>query len=116
MHPLLPVYWHPEHIYIPSTTSTLAFFTDNVQSLLRQLKKINLALFFRNMQQLVKSTNKTMNKVGKLVGQTDNQIVNSLDNLQGTMDNLHALSEQARSFPSHILFAKPPPQLNLGAL
>lgn len=97
-HPELPIYWQPENIYIPSTTSTLAFFSDNAQYLLNELKKIDFKQLFDNMEQMVYRTN-------RLLGQTSQQTIDIFNNVK-------SLTEQAKDFPSHIFFSKPPPKLD----
>jgi ABC-type transporter Mla subunit MlaD len=108
-HPILPIYWQPENIYIPSTTSTLAFFTDNAQYLLNELKQIDFKKLFASMQQLVDESSKLAYRSNKLLAETQPQTIN-------VVDNLNALSEQAKAFPSHIIFGKAPPKLKPGKL
>jgi len=108
-HPVLPVYWQPDNIYIPSATSTLTFFTDNAQYLLNELKKIDFKKMFDNMGQLINNANQVLYRTNNLFGRASPQAIN-------IVDNLNALTEQAKVFPSHMLFGKPPPKLNPGKL
>jgi len=114
--PLLPIDWQPEHFYIPSTTSALAYFSENLQYLLGELREVDFRKLFNNMQKAITSINSVSYKTGKLLTQSNRQIVNVISNLRGISQNLNALSEQAKAFPAQTLFGKPPPPLDLSKL
>ncbi len=115
-HPKLSIYWTPENLYIPSTTSTLTYFTDNVQYLLGELKKIDVKKMANNVQTLLNNTNKLILRADRIVSQTSEQTINTVNNMQSVSGNLNAITEQAKAFPSHMLFGKPPPPLKPGKL
>jgi len=115
-HPELPIYWQPEYLYIPSTTSILTYFTDNAQYILRELRKVDFKKLFDSIQNLTDSTNELMFKANSILTETQQPAVNVMNNAQNITQNLNALSEQANAFPSHMFFGKPPPKLDLGKL
>ncbi len=115
-HPLLPIYWQPENFYIPSTTSALTYFTENLQYLLGKLREVDFQKLFSNMQNAITSINNVSYKTSKLLTENNQQIISVINNLRDISQNLNALSEQAKAFPSQTLFGKPPPPLNLGKL
>jgi ABC-type transporter Mla subunit MlaD len=112
----LSVHWQPQNFYIPSTTSALTYFTDNLQYLLGELREVDFRKLFNNMQNAITSINNVSYKTSKLLAENNQQIINVINNLRDISQNLNALSEQARAFPSQTLFGKPPPPLNLGKL
>jgi len=115
-HKVLPIYWQPKNLYIPSTTSTLTYFTDNAQYLLNELKTIDFKKLFDSMQQLVDGSSQVLYQTNRLLGQTSEQTIDIVDNMRGVTENLNALTEQAKVFPSHMFFGKPPPKLDPGKL
>jgi len=115
-HPLLPIDWQPVYFYIPSTTSALAYFAENLQYLLGELREVDFRKLFSDMQHAIISINNVSYKTSKLLTESNQQIVNVINNLRDISQNLTALSEQAKAFPSQTLFGKPPPPLNLGKL
>jgi paraquat-inducible protein B len=112
----LPIYWQPENIYIPSATSTLTYFSDNVQQLFEKLKKVNIKQFFADTQSTINNTNKVMLDVDNLLKSTNTQIIDIADNIDTVTENLNALIEQTKDFPSNTLFGKPPPPIDQSKL
>ena len=115
-HPGLTISWKPDNYYVPSTTSTLTYFSDNVQYLLEELKQVNLKKFFANMQKFVEAAQATAEKTSSILANTAPQITNSVNNLRTVTNNLAGLTTQARGFPSSVLFGKNPPKLDPGKL
>lgn len=114
--PPLPITWQPKYSYIPSTPSTLTFFSDNAVYLLEELRKIDLPKTFDKLQILIKSTNETMNDAGNFLASSNKQINETLSNLQSISQNIKQLSEKTKEHPSSLLFSNPPPPLDLNKL
>lgn len=113
---VLPITWKPENSYIPSITSTLAYFSDNAQQLMRELRKIEWQKIFDSVQKLTVSMKETTGAADKLLMTTNRRIVETMDNLKTTSQNMGALTEQAKMYPSSILFGNSPQQLDLNKL
>lgn len=112
----LSIHWRPLNFYIPSTTSALTYFTDNLQYLLGELREVDFRKLFSNMQNAITSINNVTYKTSKLLTENNKQVINVINNLRDISQNLNALSEQARAFPSQTIFGKPPSRLNLSKL
>ena len=112
----MKIYWTPKHYYIPSTPSTMTFFKDQIRKILSQLKQVDFKKLFNSMQALSSSASDVAGKLDNVITRTSNQIVDTVDNLHNFSENLNALTEQTKNFPSYTLFGKPPPKLDLGKL
>lgn len=110
--PVLPISWQPMSFYIPSATSTLAYFTDNAQYLFNELRQIDIKKFFADIDNMVITTESLMQRVDRLVGQTNQQIINSASDLNSITNNINALSEQMKNNPSSVFFGSAPPKLD----
>ena len=108
----LPIKWIPENYYIPSTPSTLTFFSDSAQQLLDEVKKIEFKKLFDSVQQLSTTTKQTLTDADKLIIIYNHQIMEILMNLQTITQNMKAVSERAKTYPSSILFSNPPTKLD----
>jgi len=104
---VLPIDWTPKHIYIPSTTSVLTRFTDNIQAVLAGLKDVNFKKLFGNIQDFAKNADKTMQKVNSVLTRTQSNIVSITHNAGKTLENTRQLTEKVKNNPSSILFDKP---------
>lgn len=114
--PSLPISWQPQYSYIPSTTSTLAFFGDNAEYLLNELRKIDLPKTFNEMQNLIKATNQTIDNSNKFLANSNKQIMEMLANFESISQNIKQISERAKEHPSNLIFSSPPPTLDLNKL
>jgi ABC-type transporter Mla subunit MlaD len=112
----LPIGWEPENSYIPSIPSTLAYFSDNAQQIVGELRKIEWQKMFDSVQKLVVTTKETAGTANKLLLSTNSKIMETMDNLQEVSQNVKAITEQAKIYPSSILLGKPPQQLDLNKL
>jgi ABC-type transporter Mla subunit MlaD len=110
--PTLPIDWTPKNLYIPSATSMLARFSDNVQYLLDELKQVDINQILKDIQQLTLTSSKAMTNFNQLLRNNNRQISTAVDNLQGASKNLNELSEKINTYPSQLLFSKPPPKLD----
>jgi len=108
--------WLPQESYIPSTPSTLAFFGDNAEYMLGELRKIDLPNTFKTLQELLASTNKTIGYTNEIMSTSNKQIMEMLANLQMITQNIKQVSEKAKEQPSALLFGNPPPTLDLNKL
>lgn len=109
---VLPINWKPENFYIPSATSTLTRFSDNVQYILDELKQVPFKDLFHSLDQLTQSSRRTIYKGNLLLNRLSQQLTDTVHNLNNMSGNLRELSEQAKHFPSQILFGGPPPKLD----
>lgn len=113
--PVLPIYWEPKNYYIPSTTSILTRFSDNVQNILQGLQSVNFQKFFDNAQDLMKTANQTMDvtrgtvtQINRVLTMNQSNVSTMLQNLNVTAENLRQLSSSLKANPSKIIFGKPP--------
>lgn len=113
-HPSLPVVWRPENLYIPSTTSTLTNFSNNLQDMLGKLQKVDFNKIFVDMDNLIAVSNKVASNADRMMSQTNGQTMDIINNLQNITQSLTAFSDQARSNPSFILFGSSPPPFEPG--
>ncbi|MFV0337792.1 MAG: MlaD family protein [Chthoniobacterales bacterium] len=78
--PLLPVEWKPKYYYIPSAPGQLASMLDSVNSIMGDLKKLNLDGVITNLNLLLKNLNKSI---------TGAQLEKVSQNLQALIAALH---------------------------
>lgn len=109
---ILPIDWQPENHYIPSTPSTLTFFSDNAQYIVEELRKIELQKTFNSIKKLTDTTKQTLDNVDKSLAAYSHQTMEILINLQEITQNLKSVSERAKTYPSSILFGNPPTKLD----
>lgn len=108
--------WVPENYYIPSTTSTLTLFSDNVQYLLEELKKAKLQQMFTNVEKLANTTNNVMIKIDGILARTGQQFKATADNAEIISENLRTFSARIKEHPSQLIFGKAPPILDPNSL
>jgi paraquat-inducible protein B len=108
-HPALPISWQPDDLYIPSSTSTLANFTNTLQSMLEQLHKVDFVKIFNNMNTLIDTSNNVAYNTDRFMTHANGQVIDIINNIHAITDNLSTFSDQARSNPSFIFFGSPPP-------
>lgn len=114
--PALAVSWKPENYYIPSTTSTLAYFSDNVQYLFKELRSIGIKKLFDSIKQLVNTADQTTIHVDKAISGIDRQMSETMVGIRALSQNLRALSERAKMYPSSVLFSKPPKRVDFNKI
>jgi paraquat-inducible protein B len=112
----IPIYWQPENYYIPSIPSTLAYFSDSVQYLLEELRKIDMGAFFGSIRNLADTTKQTVSNTDRLLVNSNRQIMSVMTNLQIASENLKSLSERAKAHPAALIFGNPPAKLDLNKL
>ena len=66
---------------------------------------------FDNVDTLTVNANQTAGKINNMLMQTNQQFIDTMNNLHSTSKNLDVLIENAKNFPSYILFGKAPPKL-----
>src|SRR5439155_1473566 len=86
--PELPISWEPDHVYIPSTQSTLTQFFSAAGEVVEKLQHLDL---------------------DRVVGGTESDLRKTLDNVRQITDNLRDLTEEAKQNPSRLIRGSPPP-------
>lgn len=107
----LVIDWTPKYLYIPSTPKTLTQFSDNVQYVLNELKKVDFKKITDNIESLTHSSKNVAKETHDLLLKTNHTIVKTVHNLENISDNLRILTEQTKDYPSLLLFGKSPPKL-----
>lgn len=110
--PVLPINWKPSSFYIPSITSTLAYFTDNAQYLFNELRQIDIKKMAADIDNMILATESVMQRTDRLLGQTNQQLINTTNDLNSIMNNVNSLSEQMKTHPSSVFFGNAPPKLD----
>jgi ABC-type transporter Mla subunit MlaD len=93
--PTLPIDWVPEHIYIPSTPSTVSTFVNAASEILDRLRHLDIEATIGNLNKLLATTNE---RVADLDTKTITQHADrTLSKLDVTLDNLQSkkLSNEA---------------------
>jgi paraquat-inducible protein B len=108
-HPTLPIAWQPVDLYIPSTTSTLANFTNTLQNMLEELRKVDFVKVFNNMNNLINTSNNVAYNTDRFMTHANGQVIDIINNVHAITENLNTFSDQARSNPSFIFFGSSPP-------
>jgi paraquat-inducible protein B len=116
LNPPLAISWQPKYFYIPSSVSTLTQFTESVQEVFNELKNVNFARLFTNMDQLVLSMHDFSKHADSFVNRINTPAEITVSNLKTMSDNLKSLSEQIEHYPAQTFFGSPPPPLNPGKL
>jgi paraquat-inducible protein B len=112
----LPISWKPENLYIPSATSTLTSFTNSLQDMLEEIRKIDFVKIFSDMNHLINISGKVAYNTDRLMAHSSGQMIDVINNLNSITENLTYFSDQARSNPSFILFGSTPPPFEPGKL
>lgn len=133
MFPPMKVSWEPEVMYVPSAPSTIATITTAAERIAAKLEQADLDQVIRNLDTLLVSlndkvsavdaqgisrnaeealeqANATMARVQRLVDGGRYDLQSSLENLRVATENLRALSETAREYPSLVILGQPPKQ------
>jgi ABC-type transporter Mla subunit MlaD len=95
--PMLPIDWVPEHIYIPSTPSTVSTFVSAASDILDRLRRLDIEATIGNLNKLLATTNDRVagldtQGISKRVDQTLGKIDTTLDNLQAKKLSNEAVS------------------------
>ncbi|MBN2689329.1 MAG: MCE family protein [Gammaproteobacteria bacterium] len=100
--------WQPDNLYIPSTVSTLTYFSDNVQLLLKQLSKVNFKRLFDHLDFLLRNVGKTAVHSDQMLANNRQNFNRMMNNLQSVTSNLETISERAKAFAPSMFFGSPP--------
>jgi ABC-type transporter Mla subunit MlaD len=114
--PPLAISWQPKNFYIPSTVSTLARFTENVQEIFSELKDVDFRKLFANTEQLMMSARNFSEHADNFISHINSPLGITVQNLKAITDNLESLSEQMKLNPAQTWFGSPPPPLDLEKL
>lgn len=99
------VSWIPKYAYLPADTSTMGYFIDSARKLVNNLSKIDL-------QDLVKKINYLASSVDNTVFYYNREMPNSIENLHQILNSLKDFSSKLNSYPSYVIFGKPPKKLD----
>jgi ABC-type transporter Mla subunit MlaD len=110
------VTWNPRYYYIPATTSTLAYFSENVQYLLKELRTIDFKAIADSLEKLINDTDHTMDNFNQIMSASNYRVSDIMNNLHNISQNMKLITERARIYPSSILFGQPPKKLDPGSL
>jgi paraquat-inducible protein B len=85
--PTLPIDWMPDHIYIPSTPSTVSTFVSAASEILDRLRHLDLETTIGNLNKLLATTSERVagldtSGLSKHMDQTLGKLDATLDNLQ----------------------------------
>jgi vacuolar-type H+-ATPase subunit D/Vma8 len=85
--PVLPIDWVPEHIYIPSTPSTVSTFVSAASDILDRLRRLDIESTIANLNKLLMTTNERVASldtagISQHADRTMSKIDTTLDNLQ----------------------------------
>lgn len=116
IHPSLTISWVPENYYIPSIPSTLAYFSENVSYILRELRKVNFQQLFNSFEDLMQTYEQTGMSMNKFFENGIEQTNELLPNLTAASKNIQSITEQAKQNPASLIFSKPPEKLDLNKL
>lgn len=116
IHPTISIFWTPENYYIPSIPSTLAYFSENVSYLLRELRKVDFKQLFDSFQNLMDVYDEAGISLSKFLEDTRQQTGDLIPNLTSASRNVQQLTEQVKENPSSVIFGKPPQKLDLNKL
>jgi phospholipid/cholesterol/gamma-HCH transport system substrate-binding protein len=120
--PTLPIDWTPDHIYIPSTPSTVSTFVNAASEILDRLRHLDLETTIANVNKLLATTNDRVAGLdtaglSKRVDQTLGKLDTTLDNLQtkklsneaaALIADLRQTNGELRNFLSNPALAKLP--------
>jgi phospholipid/cholesterol/gamma-HCH transport system substrate-binding protein/paraquat-inducible protein B len=87
--PPLPIDWTPENDYIPSAQSKISRMLASAEEVFKKLENIDLQQILTNLNQLVVSTTREVEKAN--LGKISDEAVNLLSGLQKSSDKLHTI-------------------------
>ena len=95
--PTLPIDWTPDHIYIPSTPSTVTTFVNAASDILDRLRHLDIESTIANMNKLLQTTNERV--AGLDTARITEHADRTLSKLDATLDGLQSkkLSNEAVS-------------------
>ena len=94
--PMLPISWKPQHIYIPSTPSTLSQLTDNIANIITNFKQIDFAKVVNDIDQLSLNLDKAITNAQ--VGLLSEKMNKALIETTSAMQQINALSSKVNLF------------------
>lgn len=105
--PLLPIAWTPEHIYIPSTPSTLSQLTDSISSIASNLNQIDFNKVANDFDMAMLQVNTLAIKANQLINNEGKVWSDTFANLQQMSNNLNQMSNTLKNNPSAAVFGQP---------
>lgn len=113
--PIPQISWQPENFYMPSAPGVLTQLADNVQYILQDMRQVNFKELADNFSRLIAAVDKTANKMSVTLDQLSKlqgSAKATLYSVEDSANNLKALSEQIKLYPSQLLFSGAPPRIN----
>jgi paraquat-inducible protein B len=118
----LPIDWSPDHIYIPSTPSTVSTFVSAASDILDRLKHLDVEKTIANMNKLLETTNERVSsldtaKITEHADRTLSKLDSTLDGLQsrklsneavGLLTELRQTNDELKTFLANPALAKLP--------
>lgn len=91
-YPELPIGWRPDHLYIPSTPSTVGQIVSGAESLVRKLEQVKVEELVVNLNALMSTVNRTLqalqtDRIGGEVVQLVGEVRETNRKLQGVVGN-----------------------------
>jgi phospholipid/cholesterol/gamma-HCH transport system substrate-binding protein/paraquat-inducible protein B len=111
--PPLPIEWQPTHLYVPSVLSTFSEITTNLNKFIAGISNTNIQQLMSSINKTATNTSKTMQRVNTILADQQQNIEVSIENMRAITDNLRVVSNNAKNYPSSLLFGGKPPRLDL---
>ncbi len=86
--PLLPIYWQPENIYIPSARSTVTQFVNAAEEIIDRLHKLDIEGTLVNLNQLMITANERLAAID--TRSLSDRSVRVLGKMESTLDSIAA--------------------------
>lgn len=120
------IYYTPRMLYVPSSPSTINRIVSAVENILAKLEdlptgeianKVQAALtsFDTAVQEVrpgIAELNRLVRRVDNMVAEQEGDIQAIVVELRSVLDNIEDISENAKGYPSQMLFGDPPPRIN----
>jgi paraquat-inducible protein B len=129
-YPALEIDWVPTSaIYVPSAPSTINRFAMYAEEVLRKLERTDIDKIGASLDELLITLRKSLDEdisptfaqLSRALQRTEGILASQEQTIEETLGNLRVISENfkdvsrdAKKYPSHILFGKPPPKIEPG--
>jgi paraquat-inducible protein B len=111
--PPLKINWTPLHPYIPSKQSTLSQISENLNKFIQGLGDANVGDIMRNIDRMTSQTSQAMSKINMILSDQQQNLEASMSNMRIVSGNLRSLTDNAKNYPSSLIFGSKPPKLDL---
>lgn len=103
----LPINWKPDHIYIPSTPSTLSQLTDSISNIASNLTQIDFQKVVNDFDMAMLQVNTLATRANQLINNESKVWSDTFANLQQMSSNMNQMSSTLRNNPSAAVFGQP---------